>query len=77
MRFIGNKENILDNIYSILEKNSVRGKTFFDFFAGTTNVSRFFKKKGRLLLSEVKLLFWRTIMGLFGLVALGLTRGLF
>ncbi len=46
MRYIGNKENILDNIYSILEDNNIRGKSFFDFFAGTTNVSRFFKERG-------------------------------
>lgn len=52
MRYIGNKENILDNIYSILEKNGVRGETFFDFFAGTTNVSRFFKTKGYQIFSS-------------------------
>jgi adenine-specific DNA-methyltransferase len=46
MRYIGNKENILDKIYSILEDNNISGKSFFDFFAGTTNVSRFFKAKG-------------------------------
>lgn len=45
MRYIGNKENILENIYSLLSKNGVQGKTFFDFFAGTTNVGRFFKSK--------------------------------
>ena len=45
MRYIGNKENILDNIYNILQSNEVQGKTFFDFFAGTTNVGRFFKSK--------------------------------
>lgn len=45
MRYIGNKENILENIYSILQSNEVQGKTFFDFFAGTTNVGRFFKSK--------------------------------
>lgn len=46
MRYIGNKENILENIYSILQSNEITGETFFDFFAGTTNVSRFFKTKG-------------------------------
>lgn len=45
MRYIGNKENILENIYTILQANNVSGKTFFDFFAGTTNVGRFFKSK--------------------------------
>lgn len=45
MRYIGNKENLLENIYSIFQSNNIRGKTFFDFFAGTTNVGRFFKSK--------------------------------
>lgn len=45
MRYIGNKENILEKIYSILQANNIEGKTFFDFFAGTTNVGRFLRKK--------------------------------
>ena len=52
MRYIGNKENILDKIYSILEDNGIHGKSFFDFFAGTTNVSRFFKSKGYRVFSS-------------------------
>lgn len=46
MRYIGNKENILDKIFSILSNNGVQGKSFFDFFSGTTNVAKYFKKKG-------------------------------
>ena len=46
MRYIGNKESLLDTIYSAFEDNGIKGKTFFDFFAGTTNVSRCFKTKG-------------------------------
>lgn len=46
MRYIGNKENIINIIYNIFDANNVKGKSFFDFFAGTTNVSRFFKAKG-------------------------------
>ena len=52
MRYIGNKENILDKIYSILESNGIRGNSFFDFFAGTTNVSQFFKSKGYRIFSS-------------------------
>ena len=52
MRYIGNKENILEKIYSILETNEVKGESFFDFFAGTTNVSRFFKAKGYKVFSS-------------------------
>lgn len=46
MRYIGNKKSLLDTIYSILEANGIQGASFFDFFAGTTNVSRYFKSKG-------------------------------
>lgn len=44
MRYIGNKENLLDKIYQIMQSKSIQGDSFFDFFAGTTSVSRFFKK---------------------------------
>lgn len=46
MRYIGNKENILDKIFLILSKHGVSGNSFFDFFSGTTNVAKFYKKKG-------------------------------
>ena len=46
MRYIGNKENILDKIYSILTENGVEGDSFFDFFSGTTSVARYYKKIG-------------------------------
>lgn len=52
MRYIGNKENILDTIYTILSANNIHGKSFFDFFAGTTSVGRFFKKKGYQIFSS-------------------------
>jgi len=46
MRYIGNKENIIDKIYNILLSNNVIGESFFDFFSGTTNVARFYKDLG-------------------------------
>lgn len=46
MRFIGNKENLLDKIYQVLQARQIKGDSFFDFFAGTTNVGRYFKKLG-------------------------------
>lgn len=46
MRYIGNKENIIEKIYNILLSNNVRGNSFFDFFSGTTNVARFYKDLG-------------------------------
>ena len=44
MRYIGNKENIISKIYSIMQENNINGNRFCDFFSGTTNVARFFKK---------------------------------
>ncbi len=46
MRYIGNKETIIETIYNILKSNNVVGETFFDFFSGTTNVARFYKDLG-------------------------------
>lgn len=44
MRFIGNKENLLDKIYQVMQSEKIQGNSFFDFFAGTSSVSKFFKK---------------------------------
>ncbi len=44
MRFIGNKEKLLGMIYQVVRSKNIQGNSFFDFFAGTTNVGRFFKK---------------------------------
>lgn len=46
MRFIGNKENLVEKIYQILYNMGIVGNSFFDFFAGTSSVGQFFKKKG-------------------------------
>ena len=46
MRYIGNKENILDRIYQILLQNEVKGDTFIDVFSGTTSAAKYFKKRG-------------------------------
>lgn len=52
MRYIGNKENIIDKIHSILTANGVSGESFFDFFSGTTNVAKFYKKLGYIVSSS-------------------------
>lgn len=57
MRFIGNKENLLDWIYSEMQKKGIKGKVFFDFFSGTSNVGRFFKQKGFQIISSDLLYF--------------------
>jgi len=57
MRFIGNKENLVDKIYQIMIEKDVSGQSFFDFFAGTTNVGRFFKKLNYQIFSSDLLYF--------------------
>lgn len=52
MRFIGNKENIIDKIYQIIEQEGVSGNSFFDFFSGTSNVAQYFKRKGYSIFSS-------------------------
>lgn len=52
MRYIGNKENILDKIDQLLRSNNVVGESFFDFFSGTTNVAKYFKKLGYTIYSS-------------------------
>lgn len=52
MRYIGNKENIIEKIHSILKSNNVVGSSFFDFFSGTTSVARFYKELGYQVFSS-------------------------
>lgn len=52
MRYIGNKENLCDKIYQILESKNIKGNSFFDFFAGTTSVGKFFKEKDYQIFSS-------------------------
>lgn len=52
MRYIGNKENIIEKIHCILQSNNVVGETFFDFFSGTTNVARYYKDLGYKVFSS-------------------------
>lgn len=57
MRFIGNKEKLLNNIYQTVTSIGISNGLFCDFFAGTTNVGRFFKQKGFSVLSSDLLYF--------------------
>lgn len=45
MRYIGNKENIVQRIYEILDTKGIKGESFFDFCSGTASVAKFFKQK--------------------------------
>lgn len=51
MRFIGNKENLLDTIFATLLSYSVGGESFCDLFSGTTSVARYFKRRGYSVIS--------------------------
>ena len=57
MRFIGNKENLICEIYQIMQSRGIKGNSFFDFFAGTTSVGQFFKMKGYQVFSSDLLYF--------------------
>lgn len=46
MRYIGNKENLIEVIYQTLCEHHIVGESFFDVFSGTANVGKFFKKQG-------------------------------
>ena len=52
MRFIGNKEKLVDWIYYEIKSFGVKDGIFFDFFSGTTNVAKHFKRKGYQIVSS-------------------------
>ncbi|MDO4628808.1 MAG: DNA adenine methylase [Planctomycetia bacterium] len=52
MRYIGNKENILNQIDTILRTHGVQGESFFDFFSGTTSVAQYYKRLGYRVFSS-------------------------
>lgn len=45
-KYIGNKKVIVDGIETFLKKKRIKNGIFIDAFAGTTNVSQYFKQKG-------------------------------
>ncbi|WP_373753563.1 DNA adenine methylase [Neisseria weixii] len=44
MRYIGNKENVVETIYQIMQQRGIAGQSFFDVFSGTGSVAKFFKR---------------------------------
>lgn len=52
MRYIGNKENIVQRIYEILDTKGIKGESFFDFCSGTASVAKFFKQKDYRVVSS-------------------------
>lgn len=57
MRFIGNKEKLLDCIYQTIPLIDSKNGVFCDFFSGTSNVGKFFKEKGFSIVSSDLLYF--------------------
>lgn len=57
MRFIGNKERLLENIYQTILEAGIKNGSFCDFFSGTSNVGRFFKQNGFKIISSDLLYF--------------------
>lgn len=57
MRFIGNKESLVEIIDRFMKKSNIGGKSLFDFFSGTVSVGRFFKRKGWTVFSSDLLYF--------------------
>ena len=52
MRFIGNKEKLLEQIYQTVLSTNINSGKFCDFFSGTSNVGRYFKEKGFKIISS-------------------------
>lgn len=44
MRYIGNKENVVEIIYQIMQQRGIAGQSFFDAFSGAGSVAKFFKR---------------------------------
>lgn len=57
MRYIGNKSNIIEKIYSIISSKGVQGNSIFDLFAGTASVGIYFKQKNYSVYSSDLLFF--------------------
>ena len=57
MRYIGNKENLIDRIFFEMTKKNVKGDSIFDVFSGTASVARFFKEKNYKVISNDLLYF--------------------
>jgi len=53
MKYIGNKQRLLDFIDGVIQKERLPQKgTFIDIFTGTTNVAQYYKKKGYRIISN-------------------------
>lgn len=54
MKYIGNKQRLLNFIDSVIQQEKPAGNTVCDIFTGTTSVAQFYKKKGyRLITNDI------------------------
>ena len=53
MRFIGCKNNLIDNIENLINKKCKNASSFCDIFAGTATVGSFFKKKYKIISNDL------------------------
>lgn len=51
-RLIGSKHSVLNHIFEVVEKEDIRGKTFFDVFSGSGSVGRYFKKSFSIISND-------------------------
>ncbi len=52
-RYLGNKTKLLKEIDVFIQDNKIEGKSFFDIFAGTGAVSRYFKAKYKVYSNDI------------------------
>jgi len=53
MKYIGNKQRLLDFIDNVVQKEKLPQKgTFIDIFTGTTSVAQYYKKKGYKIIAN-------------------------
>src|SRR3990167_5304080 len=57
MRFIGCKDNLLQDIETFVSSHGIRGNSFCDLFSGTGSVGKHFKKLGYKIISTDLLFF--------------------
>lgn len=52
MRYIGNKQRLIDHISAFIKENDITGSTFCDLFAGTGVVGDYFKGEYRVIAND-------------------------
>ena len=53
MRYLGNKQRMLEKIDEFIEENGIDGKVFCDLFSGSASVCDHFKDKYRIIANDL------------------------